>query len=76
MNADKGVAHRDMLMMVHTTGLERTERQWADLLASVNPRLRILKVWKLPESPPGGFRVIEVLLETAEGARDVYKNAD
>lgn len=59
----KYIALRDLLMMAHTTGMERTAEQFNTLFQSVDPRLRIVAIWKLPTSGPSGCRIIEVMLD-------------
>lgn len=66
MTRVKAVALRDLLMMVHCAGMERTEQQFAALFRSVDPNLRIVKIWQLPTSAPGGFRIIEVVLDSEQ----------
>ena len=38
-------ADMDMLMLFLTNGMERTLTQWTDLLASVSPPLKLVKIW-------------------------------
>lgn len=62
IKAPKAVAHRDLLMMAHLAGMERTEAHFVQLVQSVNPALQLEKIWKRSTSGPGGFRVIEFTL--------------
>ncbi|TGZ77323.1 S-adenosyl-L-methionine-dependent methyltransferase [Ascodesmis nigricans] len=64
MSTSKLIAHRDLLMMAHTTGMERTEAQFVALFRSVDTRLQIMKIHRLPTSGPAGFRIIEAMLLT------------
>ncbi|KAJ5689653.1 O-methyltransferase family protein [Penicillium macrosclerotiorum] len=41
-------ADMDMLMLFLSNGMERTKTQWADLLARVEPPLKIVKIWSVP----------------------------
>ncbi len=61
-NAPKAVAHRDLLMMAHVAGRERTKEDFAQLFKMVDDGLSIHRIWKLPGSGPGGFRIIEARL--------------
>lgn len=62
INAPKAVAHRDLLMMAHLAGMERTLEHFGELFKEVDPRLEVVKVWRLPTSGEGGFRIIEAAL--------------
>jgi hypothetical protein len=64
MNAGKAVAHRDLLMMAHVAGMERTERHFIELAKRVHPQLHLKKIWKSLSSQPGGARIMEFLLRT------------
>jgi hypothetical protein len=52
------IAMLDMTMMCFNAGLERTARQWKELLAEVG--LEVVKVWPPPEEGAGG--VVEAIL--------------
>ncbi|KAA8893850.1 O-methyltransferase-domain-containing protein [Sphaerosporella brunnea] len=59
MNAPMALAHRDLLMMGHLAGMERTERQFVELAKRAHPQLYLEKVWK---STSGGACIMEFLL--------------
>ena len=48
----------DIVMMAAVSGIERTERQWTDLLSSVG--LKIVKIWS---HGPEDDALIEAVLE-------------
>ena len=54
-NVELRAAEMDILMWMHTSGLERTERQWQSLCKSVG--LKIVKIWSAAR---GGESVIEL----------------
>ncbi|KAI5779405.1 O-methyltransferase-domain-containing protein [Geopyxis carbonaria] len=62
MGAPKAVAHRDLLMMAHLAGMERTREMFEGLFRAVDSRLVVEKVWKLDTSGEGGARILEVVL--------------
>ncbi|GAB1193722.1 hypothetical protein APSETT444_002950 [Aspergillus pseudonomiae] len=41
-------SNMDMLMLFFTNGMERTQTQWNELLASVEPPLKLVQVWSAP----------------------------
>ena len=53
------VAMLDLTMMCFNAGMERTERQWRDLLRKVG--LEVIKVWPPPEEGSGG--IVEAILK-------------
>jgi len=77
-NAPKAVAHRDLLMMAHVAGRERTKEDFAQLFKTVDERLFIHRIWKLPGSGPGGFRIIETRFSEFDEVNDgaEVKNGD
>lgn len=52
--ADLRAAEMDILMWLHTAGLERTVSQWKNLFDTV--RLKLVKIWS---SPRGNESVLE-----------------
>ncbi|KAL9092300.1 MAG: hypothetical protein Q9165_004474 [Trypethelium subeluteriae] len=52
-------ADMDILTMMALNGAERTFTEWTNLLANVNPPLKIVKVWSSPKDPQS---VIEAVL--------------
>jgi hypothetical protein len=58
-NASAYVAMLDLTMMCFNAGMERTERQWKALLASVG--LEVIKVWPPPEEGAGG--IVEAMVK-------------
>lgn len=53
------VAMLDLTMMCFNAGMERTERQWKELLGKVG--LEVIKVWPPPEEGSGG--IVEAFLK-------------
>lgn len=53
------VAMLDMTMMCFNAGMERTARQWKELLAKVG--LEVIKVWTPPEDGAGG--IVEAIVK-------------
>ncbi|KAI0505343.1 sterigmatocystin 8-O-methyltransferase [Xylaria bambusicola] len=53
------VAMLDMTMMCFNAGMERTTRQWEELLARVG--LEVVKVWTAPEDGAGG--IVEAMVK-------------
>ncbi|OGM47652.1 hypothetical protein ABOM_004335 [Aspergillus bombycis] len=41
-------SNMDMLMLFFTNGMERTQKQWNELLAAVEPPLKLVQVWSAP----------------------------
>lgn len=41
-------ADMDMLMLFLSNGMERTKTQWKELLAKVEPPLKLVEVWSVP----------------------------
>ena len=55
-------ADMDILTMMALCGCERTHTQWKELLAAVQPPLKLVKVWSSSKDPQS---VVEAVLADA-----------